>query len=301
MKHTLPIVARVSGLITLAACLFAGACSAHAAATIPDEYKVGGLAIGCQSYTFNRFSAFEAIEKTAAAGGRVIEFYPGQRLKADDQKTKLEQGMSDELIAELKQKLQKHQMMAVNFGVVGNFGRDEAAARKVFEFAKKMGMPAITIEPDSTEAALDLIDKLIKEYDIKVAIHNHPRREKDPNYKLWDPNYVLSLVKSRDSRFGACADIGHFVRSGIKPIDALKTLKGRVISMHMKDLHEFKPGGHDAPFGTGVSDIPAVIDELKRQQFTGNISIEYEYNWDHSVPDVAQCIGFVRGYTSGRH
>jgi sugar phosphate isomerase/epimerase len=64
----------------------------------------------------------------------------------------------------------------------------------------------------------------------------------------------------------------------------------------MKDLHEFSPKGHDMPFGQGFSDIPAVLDELHAQGFKGNVSIEYEHNWTTSVPEIAQCIGFVRGY-----
>lgn len=283
----------ITTLLATLACTLA----ASAATPIPDQFKISGFAMGCQAYSFNRFTAFEAIEKTAAAGGKVIEFFPGQRFSLEDGALKLDQNLSDENIAKLKAKLEKHGLMGVNFGVVGGFGGDEAAARKVFEFAKKMGFPAITIEPKIE--AMDLIDKLIKEYDIRVAIHNHPKQPKNPSYMLWDPNYVLSIVKDRDPRFGACADIGHFVRSGIKPVDALRILKGRVMSSHLKDLHEFSPGGHDMPFGQGVSDIPGVLDELRRQHFDGNISIEYEYNWDHSVPDVAQCIGFVRGYGAG--
>ena len=272
------------------------AVSARAAAErIPDAYRIGGFAIGCQAYSFNRFSAFEAIEKTAEAGGRVIEFYPGQRFSKEQTDVKLDQHLSDENIAKLKQKLTQHKIRAVNFGVVG-LGRTEANARPVFEFAKKMGIPAVTTE---SVDALDVIEKLVKEYDIKVAIHNHPRRANDPNYRVWDPNYVLSVVKNRDRRIGACADTGHWVRSGIKPVDALRILRGRIISSHLKDLHVFEPGGHDVPYGQGVSDIRGILDELKRQGFDGNISVEYEHNWDNSVPDIAQCIGFVRGYTAG--
>ena len=76
----------------------------------------------------------------------------------------------------------------------------------------------------------------------------------------------------------------------------MKLLQGRVISVHLKDLNEKSPNAHDVPFGNGVSNIPGILDELKRQHFAGNASIEYEYNWLNSVPDVAQCIGFVRGY-----
>lgn len=274
----------------------AGSTSSWAEVPIPDEYKINGVAIGCQAYTFNRYTAFEAIEKTAAAGGKVIEFYPGQRLSGETGDLKVGHDSPDEVVAKLQEKLAQHGVKAVNYGVVG-VPSDEAGARKVFDFAKKLGLRTITTE--STES-IDTLEKLAKEYDICVAFHNHPRQPKNPNYKVWDPNYVAELVKGRDRRVGACADIGHWVRSGLEPVDCLKILKGRIISSHMKDLNEKSPEGHDVPFGTGVSNIPACLDELKAQGFEGNISIEYEHNWESSVPEVAQCVGFVRGYTSAK-
>ncbi len=113
---------------------------------------------------------------------------------------------------------------------------------------------------------------------------------------MWDPNYVLSVVKDRDPRIGSCADTGHWVQSGLKPVDCLKILQGRIISVHLHDMNEMGPDCHDVPDGTGVSDVPGILDELKRQHFVGNVSIEYEYNWENNVTDAAQCIGFVRGY-----
>lgn len=282
----LSLIAVLAGLIPWAV---------DAEVEIPEEYTVNGFAIGSQAYTFNRFTAFEAIEKTAQAGGKVIEFYPGQRLSPDEPGVRLDHNMSEEHIAKLKAKLESHHVKAVNYGVVG-LPNNEAESRKVFEFAKKLGLRAVTSEAKAE--AMDLIESLVKEYDIMMAIHNHPRRANDPNYKHWDPKYILSLVEGRDPRVGACADTGHWVRSGVKPVDALKILEGRIISSHLKDLSEFSSRGHDVPFGTGVSDVPAILDELKRQGFKGNISIEYEYNWENSVPDVAQCVGFVRGYAS---
>jgi len=185
---------------------------------------------------------------------------------------------------------------AVNYGVVG-IPKDEAEARKLFEFAKTMGLYAITTE---SVDALDTIEKLVKEYDIKVAIHNHPKQANNPNYKVWDPKYVLAMVKDRDARIGSCADTGHWLRSGLKPVECLRILKGRVISSHMKDLKEMAPEAHDVPFGTGVADIPAILTELKAQHFAGNISLEYEYHWENSTPECGQCIGFVRGYGQAR-
>ena len=186
--------------------------------------------------------------------------------------------------------------MGVGYGVVG--GRDEAEWRQIFEFAKKMGLYSITTE--SVEQ-LDIIEKLVKEFDIKIGIHEHRRQSGNANYKVWDPNYVLSVVKDRDPRIGACADTGHWATSGLKPLDCIKLLNGRVISLHLKERREIGKELPDTIYGTGASDIAGILDELKRQHFEGHISLEYENNWMNSVPDVAQCIGFVRGYCARSH
>jgi sugar phosphate isomerase/epimerase len=264
---------------------------------IPAACKTGGFFIGCQAYTFNRFTVFEAIEKTAQAGGKVIEFYPGQKLSQDEPNVKWDHDASPETIQKVKDKLAAAKVTAVNYGVV-TIPKDAAAARKIFDFARALGLYAITTE---SADALDTIEKLVREYDIKVGFHNHPQQPDNPDYRMWDPSYVLSLVKDRDPRIGASADSGHWVRSGLNPVECLRILKGRIISSHLKDLDQKSPSAHDVPFGTGVSDVPALLKELKAQHFAGNISIEYEYHWDNSTPEVGQCIGFVRGYGTARN
>ncbi len=276
-------LAGISSLLTV--------CDSAKAEPIPDSARIFGIAIGCQAYTFNRFSVFEAIEKTAATGGKIIEFYPGQKLSADEPNVKWDHNAPDDVIEKVKAQLAKYHIRPVNYGVVG--AGSEAEWRKIFVFGKKLGFYGITTESVND---LDVIEKLVKEFDICVGIHEHGRRPDDANYKVWDPNYVLSVVKNRDRRIGACADTGHWATSGIKPLDAIKLLKGRVISCHLKDRPEIGKQLPDCIYGTGVSDIKGILDELKSQGFAGNISIEYENNWDHSVPDVAQCVGFVRGY-----
>jgi sugar phosphate isomerase/epimerase len=293
--YRMPKLIRRGGLALLAT-LFTS--TLFAANPIPDEYKTGGFAIGAQAYTFNRFSVFEAIEKTAAAGGKVIEFYPGQKLSVEEASIKWDHNASEEVIQKVKDKLAKHKVRAVNYGVVG-IPKDETGARKIFEFAKKMGFYAVTTE---SVDAIDTIEKMVKEFDIKVGFHDHPKQARNPNYKMWDPNYILSVVKDRDARIGSCADTGHWVTSEVDPVEAIKILKGRIVSSHLKDRNVVgEAGHHDVPYGTGVGKITAILDELKKQGFEGNISIEYEYNWDNSVIDVAQCIGFVHGYAKGKH
>ena len=282
-----------SYLAALAALLIAPRVNASASPVRP-EHRVGGFVLGCQAYTFHKFTAFEAIEKTAATGGKAIEFYPGQSLSPDDKKTKVDPTASDETIAKLKAKAKQHGLLIVNFGVAG-IPQDEAGARRVFEFARKLGVRAITIEPSADQ--LDLIEKLIKEYDIAAGIHCHPKRANKPDYKLWDPHYVFSLVKERDPRFGVCADVGHWTRSSVDAVAGLKIFEGRVISVHLKDIVESgNPDAPDLPLGLGVTNVKGILHELRRQKFDGNISIEYERDWEHTVPDIAQCVGYVRGF-----
>lgn len=276
----------------LAACALLITCRAQGEVKIPDEFKTGGFAVGCQAWSFHVYTVFEAIEKTEQAGGRVIEFYPGQPLSTNDPGVVWNESASDELIKKVQDKLAKHNIKAVNYGVVG-ISKDPMKARRVFEFAKKLGLRAVTTE---SADAIDTIEKLVQEFDIMVAFHNHPKRPDKADYLMWDPNYIRTLVDGRDKRIGACADTGHWVRSGLKPVDCLKILQDRVISCHLKDLHVMGPGGHDMPYGLGVSDVPGILEELKRQGFEGNISVEYEYNLKHSVPEIGQCIGFIRGY-----
>ncbi|MEX2600701.1 MAG: TIM barrel protein [Balneolaceae bacterium] len=262
---------------------------------IPDEYKVGGFAVGPQSYTFRLFTVMESIENAARMGGRVIELYPGQVLSPDDPDTRLTADSSDEVIARVQAKLEEHDILPVNFGVIG-LPNDEERLREIFSFAQKLGVLAITSEPSME--AMDLIEEMVVEYDIAVAIHNHPPRENNPDYRVWDPNYVRSMVEGRDPRIGASADIGHWIRSDIAPVDGLKILEGRLISLHLTDVDQFGPEGEDVIMGTGVGDLAAVLAELRRQNFGGHLSIEYEANWEDNLPDASQNIGFIRGWAA---
>src|SRR5262249_20974540 len=211
----------------------------------------------------------EATEQTAQAGGKIIEFYPGQKLSLEQPDLKVHHDASDATIAAIKDKLAKHGIVAVNYGVVG--GADEAEWRKIFEFAKKLNLYAVTTED---VPHLDIIEKLVKEFDIRVGYHEHKRQPDNPKYEVWDPNFVAKLVKDRDPRIGACADTGHWASSGLKPVDCLRILKGRIVSAHLKDRPIIGEQRPDVVLGTGVSDIKGVLDELKKQGFNGNIAIE---------------------------
>ena len=275
--------------------LVAGALAAtlatFAANPITDDLKQGGFAIGPQAYSFNRFTAFEAIEKAQAAGAKCIEFYPGQKLSKEKPDAKLHHTMSDEDFAALQAKLAQHGVKAVNYGVVG--GKDEAEWRQIFEFAKKLGLYAITTEDVKN---IDIIEKCVKEFDIKVGYHEHAKRPLDRSYEIWDPNFVAQLVKDRDPRIGACADTGHWQTSGLVPVECLKILKGRIISSHLKERAKIGERLPDQVYGTGVSDIAGCLAELKAQGFDGNIAVEYENKWEDNVPDIKACIDYVKAW-----
>ena len=240
-----------------------------------------GWRLGCQAYSFNRFTFYEAVEKTASLGLGYIEAYPGQKLSKDNSPPgNFDEGMSEAVQAQVKKKLAAAGVRLVHYGVVGLPG-DEAGCRKVFNFAKKMGIETIVSEPD--EKTFGLLDKLTEEYKINVAIHNHPKAS-----HYWNPDIVLKACEGHSKRIGACADTGHWVRSGLGPLECLKKLQGRIICLHFKDLQD----GHDVPWGTGSSGARAMLAELRRQGFQGVFSIEYEYHWDNSVPEIAKCVEF---------
>lgn len=244
-----------------------------------------GWDLGCQAYSFNRFTFQDAVDKNASLGLHVIEAYPGQKLSESTGDATLHHTMSEEHKKLTLDYLKEKNVKLVNYGVVG-LPNDEAECRKVFDFAKAMGIETIVSEPEPD--AFDLLDKLTEEYGINVAIHNHP----EPS-RYYAPEMVLKAVEGHSKRIGACADTGHWMRSGINPLDALKMLEGRIISFHFKDLNKYgRDGEHDVPWGQGEANVKALMEEIKRQGFQGVFSIEYEHNWDNSVPDIAQCVEY---------
>jgi len=272
---TLPVLS-----VMIAAC-------AQAASPIPADVRTNGFALGTQSYTFRLFTFEEACEKTAAAGLHTTELFPGQKISASLPNEKTGPGVSAEGLAAIKSILEKNKLRAVAVGVIG-IPTDEEGARKVFAFAKELGIGVINTESTN---AIDTIEKMVKEFDIKVGYHNHPRRPNDENYKVWDPNYILELTKGRDSRIGSCADMGHWTNSGLSAADSIRLLKDRVVSSHIKDIA--KGGTSVVPAGTGRANLEEALKALKEVGFDGPISIEHEANWDNNVPDVMTYVELV--------
>lgn len=250
-----------------------------AKSNVNPEQKLG-WELGSQAYTFRLFTFFEAVKKIDSCNLRYVEAFPGQLIGGGIE-GKMDPNMSEATRKAILSKLKAANVKVIAFGVTK--GNNEAEWIKLFEFCKAMGIHTITSEPD--EKFIPLLSKLADKYEINVAIHNHP----NPSY-YWNPDIILNAVKGHSKRIGACADIGHWVRSGLDPVACLKKLEGRVLHSHMKDLHEMGKKGHDVHWGDGVCNIPGVIAELKRQNFKGGISAEYEYNWKSNSADVAASV-----------
>jgi len=172
----------------------------------------------------------------------------------------------------------------INYGVE-TLPNDEKASRKIFDFAKDMGVETIQAEPD--EASMEMLDKLCQEYKIGIGIHNHPK----PSH-YWDPDIVLAACKGRSSWIGSCADTGHWVRSGLDPLACLKKLEGRIRSVHFKEIDTSGKEPVDAIWGRAQGRAGAQLEELHRQGFKGVFAIEYEADWENNMPQIAGCIAF---------
>jgi sugar phosphate isomerase/epimerase len=243
-----------------------------------------GWKLAVHSYTFKNFTIFDAIDKTAALGVKYMSISGGVILEGTNRITTVD--LSDQQREAIDDKLKTDGFgNFVNIGVV-QLPADETNSRKVFEFAKKWGIGILVAEPETN--ALDTVEKLCKEYNIKVAIHDHPKGHSI----YWNPEAVLAAIKGRTPLMGACADVGHWMRSGLDPLECLKKLDGHIICLHFKDLNEYGMNAQDVPWGTGIGKTRELMTELKRQKFHGAFCVEYEYHWDNSSPEIARCVKF---------
>lgn len=241
----------------------------------PNAAKLGWR-LGCQAWTFNKFTLFEAMDKTSSLGLHYLEAFPhGQKISADNAEV-FGPKLSANSRKDVKKRLEDKGLRLVNMGV-GPYDRE------AFEFAKHMGIETLVSEPPFD--AFDAIDKLCDEFQINVALHNHPKPS-----RYWSPDIVLNTIKNHHKRIGACCDLGHWMRSGIKPVDAVKQLEGRVISFHVKDLNEFDPKAHDVPWGTGRGDLKVTLAEVKRQGIKPVFSMEYEHAFTQK--DLEDCVAY---------
>jgi sugar phosphate isomerase/epimerase len=271
----------------LAAALLAVLPALAAAAPARDDAAAEklGWRLSMASYTLRAMSFTEAVDATAGLGLKYFDIHPYAMAFSKENPARTNHDLPAETQSQMKAKLKAAGLRAVSYGMV-KLGDTEESARKVFAFAKEMGVENVVCEAKSEQMAM--LDKLTAEHGVNIALHNHPK----PSI-YWDADTVLKACEGRGKRIGACADTGHWQRSGLDPLDCLKRLEGRIVSLHYKDVVEQGKGWTDVPWGTGKSNAKAMLAELKRQGFKGVLSIEYEHGTGQALlDDIAKCIRF---------
>ena len=240
--------------------------------------SASNLKLGLQLYSLRKFSLDDALKHAKDLGFEQVEFYGG--MFAVDS--------SDEKISEVVGKVKTLGLSISAHGVNG-FGKDFAANRRVFEFAKKAGISILSAAP--TPESLDNLNELVKEFNIRIAIHNHG--PKDRFNKVAD---LLKAIDGRDERIGACADLGHYIRSGEKPVEVIRSLTGRLFGVHLKDFETMEDKAKGVLLGQGHLQCDAVFDAMVKAKFPsdGALSLEYEENPDNPLEDIRQCVATAK-------
>ncbi len=245
-----------------------------------------GWRLGIEAYTFQKYTLFEAIDKTAQLGLPYMGGLSFQKVSQEIPKN-FDSQLTDDELRQVRLKLDSAGVRLLTY-YIHNIPGDQAGCREVFEFGRKIGIETFMSEP--LPEALDTIEKFCDEYEINVALHNHDRKA-SPLY--WQPEGILKACQGRSRRIGACADLGYWMRSGIDPIEAVSMLKDRLITVQMHDLNERSADGHDVPWGTGAGKSEQFIKQIHGLGIKPTMfGLEYSYNWLESMPEVARCIDF---------
>lgn len=258
-----------------------------AAMAIPDIVKSANVPerkapkfpvrLGLASYTLRKMSLDDAL--------KVCQRLQFKYISLKDFHLKL--NSTDAEIAEAVKKCKDAGIEINSGGVI--YMRSEAEVDNAFEYARKAGMGTIIGVPQ--HELLPYAEKKVKEYNIRLAIHNHGPGDKV--YPSCESAYVL--IKNMDKRMGLCLDIGHTQRIGRDPSADLKDYFDRIFEIHIKDETASDPSGQPLEIGRGVIDIPAFLKTIVKHKYSGIISFEYEKDGDDPVPGLAESLGYVKG------
>jgi sugar phosphate isomerase/epimerase len=170
---------------------------------------------------------------------------------------------------------------------------DDDDIRPKFEYLKAAGIPIAVCAP--THENLPRLEKFVKEYDIKLAIHNHGPEDKN----FPSPFDVLKAVKGMDPRIGLCIDLGHAMRAGADVVAAIPAAGRRLFDLHIKDLADPTSRESQVAVGEGVMPIRAIFQALIAMKYPGNVDLEYEIHGDDPMPGVMQSFSYMRGVLAG--
>ncbi len=235
------------------------------------------LKLGLASYSLRKFDQAQTTAMGKRAGLDYMCF-KSMHLPLDS---------SPQLLKEASQKVSAAGMTLYGGGVIYMKNKDEVD--RAFEYAKNAGMSLIVGVPE--HELIGYTNEKIKEYDIKVAIHNHGPGDK----KYPSPESIYGKIKDMDPRFGLCMDIGHTQRIGVDPTEAGEKYFDRLLDIHMKDVTTADASGKTVEVGRGIIDIPGFLAMLVKKGYDGVVSFEYEIYPDDPMPGLSESVGYVKG------
>ncbi len=264
--------------VSMLAGVTASSCQTKQIETKPKGYE--RLKLSVASYTFRNFSLDETLVMMQRLAIKYIAL-KSMHLPLES---------SPEAIKTAVEKVKKAGITLYGGGVI--YMTEKEHVDQAFEYAKIAGMKTIIGVPSYN--LLDLVDQKVKEYDIKVAIHNHgPGDETYPS-----PQSVYDKVKNLDQRIGLCMDIGHTMRIGIDPADAAEMYFDRLLDLHVRDVDQANADGKTVPIGRGVIDFTRFLNILIKNNYTEHVSLEYDQEKTDPLPASAECFGFLKGVLS---
>ena len=233
----------------------------------------GGFQMGMQSYSLRAFPLEKAIEMVKELGLHYLEAFPGH----------LPMNSSAEQRAKVLSLLKESDIRLVAWGVQG-FGPNAEQNRAIFEFARAMGIKTLSADPSPD--SFDILDKLVEEFSINIAIHPH-----GPGSRWARVEQIHNAIKDHHQRIGVCMDTGHLARAGEDNVQAVSVFKERLFGVHLKDVNEQK---RDVPIGAGILDMPGFFKALKAIKFKGMVALEYEPEPNDPLPGIKQSLTFLR-------
>jgi sugar phosphate isomerase/epimerase len=240
--------------------------------------RAAPLKLGVASYSMRNFPLDKALDMAKTLGVKYMTFKDVHIPRTDP----------PEATRALRAKIEAAGITIMGGGTI-TIPNDPVQIKKEFEYAKNAGFPLIFVSPEP--GALDTIERMAKEYDIKVAIHNH-----GPEDKMWPrPQDAYAAVKSRDKRLGLCIDIGHTTRTGTDPVKACRECRDRLYDMHVKDLASATEKESQVAVGRGVIDFPGLFRTLIDIGYQGQVGLEYEIKPDDPLPGMIESIAYMRG------
>jgi sugar phosphate isomerase/epimerase len=240
--------------------------------------------LGLASYTFRNFSRAQMIDFM-----KQLNVFA---LNAKDVKDHLPMDPQEEEAA-----LAGYAAAGIKLHAAGTiyFAKDEDAdIRSKFEYCKRAGIGVI-VTGDPAPETLPRINKFVKEFDIRIAIHNH-----GPEDKLWhSPLDVLRAVKGMDPRIGCCIDVGHTIRAGTDLVQAIHEAEQRLFNVHMKDLTNFQSKESQVAVGDGIMPVRKMFEALIATKYQGFVDLEYEIHPEDPMPGVIASFAYMRGILAG--